>query len=196
MSKLLELTNARRFRSNVEGLLTELRARGENPTIHQALRSVAQQRRNVTRGVSQTQNSQHIAGADGLSRAADVVDERLLWGASERFWLIIGAYAFRNNFGWGGLFGRRRLAQQNLIIDKIIECEEADWPEATDPVYRGANTLRGWDPAHVQMPDNWPASRRVPPVSASGAAVGAVGRGIAEVGAGAAGSVGLGNRRP
>jgi peptidoglycan L-alanyl-D-glutamate endopeptidase CwlK len=50
--------------------------------VNETVRSVAQQRINVAKGVSQTMNSRHLPGKDGLARAVDlwvIVDGKPTW---------------------------------------------------------------------------------------------------------------------
>ena len=141
--RLLEITERGNFRNKVREIIDTANARGYSLTVHNALRTVAQQRELVAHGFSKTMRSMHLPGGDGLARAADVVDSRFLWGAPRYVWVMIGRLALTQGCDWGGLWGLP------LVMRKQFERYLLDRSRPFDPKeWRGKI---GWDPAHVQM---------------------------------------------
>lgn len=149
--KLMDLTTDKRFRHRVEAAIVDIERLGEFPKIYETIRTVAQQREKVRLGYSKTMKSQHLdRGIDNLGCAADIADRVRGWNASRRFWLILGASCQARGLGWGGLFGLKR-SQVKVLLQAFEVLRAAGWPE-THPAYQ---TPIGWDPAHVQIRDNW-----------------------------------------
>ncbi len=147
--KLNQLTPV--FRDKVETILKQLADKHMEPYIAEAKRTVAQQREKVNKGYSKTMRSNHLPGSDGLSRAADIVQLHKGWAASKRFWLMLGSSSWANQTGWGGLFGLNGKQKKSVQV-AIHTLRQAGWP-ATHEAYQ---VQMGWDPAHVEMPVNWP----------------------------------------
>lgn len=86
---------------------------GQDFTVHTGLRSRAEQRRLVEKGVSQTMNSKHLKQPDGYGHAVDLVpyiDGRLRW-EWEPIFVIAQAVAttakrFEVGIRWGGCWSR------------------------------------------------------------------------------------------
>jgi hypothetical protein len=141
--KTTQLTNAHNFRAKVDAILKNGHGCGYPLIIHNALRSPDEQNRLVDQGFSKSKNSRHLPGRDGLARAADVVDERFMWGAPRHVWVLIGRLALTQGCKWGGLYGlpwlmRRKLAA--FLLDRTTPFDPKAW--------RGKI---GWDPAHIEM---------------------------------------------
>jgi len=149
--KLLELTASGNFRARVEKTLDSLKSHGEDPKIFEGMRTPAQQREKVLRGVSKTMRSYHLKrGPDKLGLAADIADRKKGWNASKRFWLILGANCQTRALGWGGLFGLSAKHKKGLLV-AMARLRDAGWPEDHDAY----EVPIGWDPAHVQLDSNW-----------------------------------------
>jgi hypothetical protein len=119
---------------------------GFQPFIAQALRTPSEEAAHVANGTSQTMNSQHLAGPDGLSRAADVVDHRWGWSppADSHYWLYLGRCALLHGLGWGGLFNLKEPYRQKLVdflTDNSTPFHPANWMDSR----------LGFDPAHLQQ---------------------------------------------
>lgn len=154
MSKLNELTTQGNFKNKVAGILSALEGYKEKPRIFEALRPMSQQLEKVRNGYSQSMISLHLAGPDGKARAADIADSKRGWNASKRFWLILGAAAQSYGVGWGGLFGLTK-QQKETVQRVIIELRKQGFPLSSE-LYQ---VQIGWDPAHVQLKNNWPGPR-------------------------------------
>lgn len=124
-------------------ILHNLEQLGFDPRVTETLRTRDRQAELVRTGRSQTQNSLHLPGPDGLARAMDVVDRRLLWAAPERFWITLGRLALVQGCHWGGFFGLPTAERTRLV--KFLT--------ARDVPFRPENWKgrRGWDPAHVEQ---------------------------------------------
>lgn len=82
--------------------------------VHDGLRTVEEQRRNVIAGVSRTMNSKHLRQADGYSHAVDLVpyiNGRLRWEWPPIFIIASAmaeaAHEVRLGLIWGGVWDRR-----------------------------------------------------------------------------------------
>lgn len=145
------------FRLKVAQIVNDLRGKSHDPIIGSGLRTKAQQKEKVEKGYSMTTKSYHLAGSDGLSRAADIVPRTTLWNANKRYWLMLGSSALAHGVGWGGLFGlnkglkRFTKADTKAIIKAIEELRFAGWPLK----HEAYKVAIGWDPSHVQEPSNW-----------------------------------------
>lgn len=110
------LTMLKQVHPQLQGLLTKVVAIYDIKLL-EGSRTVAQQRLNVAKGVSQTMNSMHIPAADGYSHAVDVAPYPVDWGttgspaqkarAINRFYVLAGMmFAFASeskvNLRWGG----------------------------------------------------------------------------------------------
>ena len=140
--RLGELTDRGNFRAKVEAIVRNGRGRGYRLTVHNALRSIEQQKVLVAKGYSKTMRSMHLPGPDGLARAADVVDARFMWGAPKHVWVMIGRLALTQGCDWGGLWGLplgMRAKFRAFLLDRGRPFDPNEW--------RGKV---GWDPAHVQ----------------------------------------------
>jgi hypothetical protein len=153
MSKLDQITTQGNFRAKVEAILGHMVAKRCPAVVNNALRTKDQQKAILKAGYSKTLKSNHLPGPDGLARAADIVHDRLAWNASKRFWLVLGACAMAHGCGWGGLFGLNRRQRENVVA-AIQKARAAGWPEKHDAY----QVSLGWDPAHVELPNNWPKS--------------------------------------
>ncbi|MBY5849783.1 M15 family metallopeptidase [Rhizobium leguminosarum] len=60
-------------------------------TVMEGTRTVAQQKKNVAKGVSSTMNSRHIPGKDGLAKAVDLVP--LVGGVASWDWAVYNKFA-------------------------------------------------------------------------------------------------------
>jgi peptidoglycan L-alanyl-D-glutamate endopeptidase CwlK len=60
-------------------------------TVMEGTRSVAQQKKNVAKGVSSTMNSRHIPGKDGLAHAVDLVP--IISGQPSWDWAVYNKFA-------------------------------------------------------------------------------------------------------
>lgn len=150
--KLADLTTDGNFRAKVQSILNDLDGKDEKPKIFETKRTLEQQKEKVKKGYSSTMSSFHLKrGADGGAKAADVADAKKGWGASKRFWLIIGSSALAHEVGWGGLFGLKK-TQKQAVVNAIKELRDAGWPASHDAY----QVPIGWDPAHVQTAVNWP----------------------------------------
>jgi hypothetical protein len=140
--KTNELTEKANFRAKVRAILANGEAHGYRLFVHNALRTSEQQKELVKKGHSKTLRSKHLAGSDGLARAADVVDKRYLWGPPRHVWVMIGRLALTQGCEWGGLWGLPR------GVRKKFEAFLRDRSRPFDPkAWRGAI---GWDPAHIE----------------------------------------------
>ena len=91
-------------RDRVLNILLELRREGFDPCCNEGLRSLERQKQLVAGGTSWTLNSLHLKG-----KAADIVDAKLLWGASKAFWSAVGSAARHQGMLWGGTWkGKKR----------------------------------------------------------------------------------------
>lgn len=139
-----EITERGNFRQKVCMIVSHGRGHGYKLKVHNALRSVAEQKVKVADGVSKTKNSKHLAGRDGLARAADVIDER--WGWKEtplHVWVMIGRLALTQGCEWGGLWGlpfSMRQKFEEFLLDRSKPFDPKAWDGKI-----------GWDPAHVEM---------------------------------------------
>ena len=138
-----QLTTRGNFRNKIESIVSSGNAHGYRLTVHNALRTIDQQKALVAKGHSKTMRSNHLPGPDGLARAADVVDARFMWGAPRHVWVMIGRLALTQGCDWGGLWGlplamRRKLAA--FLLDRSVPFDPKAW--------RGKI---GWDPAHIEM---------------------------------------------
>ena len=139
---LEEVTDRGHFRAKVEAILRNGQALGYSLIVHNALRTVEQQRALVARGTSRTMRSKHLGGIDGKARAVDIVDAEFGWDAPRHIWLMIGRLSLTQGCSWGGLWGLPRAMRRKLtafLTDRSI---------AFDP-YRWDGKI-GWDPAHVE----------------------------------------------
>ena len=125
--KLSELTPE--LRRKVAAILLDLKGHGYEAKVASGLRTVAEQRVLVAQGRSKTLASKHLPGPDGLSRAADIVDAKLGWGASRAFWLLLGSSATAHGLRWGGTFG---------VDAPVVDIVAGD-------------AEMGFDPAHVEL---------------------------------------------
>ena len=119
--------------------MRDLEGHGWEPVIAEGLRSREQQRVKVKAGYSKTMRSKHLAGPDGLARAADIVLKHLGWKAPEKFWRMLGSSAMAHGLAWGGLFGLPKSLRETLIRE--IKSKDFDGP-----------AKRGWDPSHLELP--------------------------------------------
>lgn len=149
--KLDQLTNRGNFRTKVEIILGHMDAKRMYSKIAEAKRTREQQAEKVRRGYSKTMRSNHLPGPDGLASAADVVDVSRGWNASKRYWLMLGSAALAHQVGWGGLFGLNRKRKQN-VVKCIHQARAEGWPMESE-AYQVAI---GWDPAHLEINNNWP----------------------------------------
>lgn len=150
--KLIELTEEGNFRNCVERCIKAIEAKGVDAKIFEALRTVAEQREKVKKGYSKTMKSEHLPDKTGKARAADVADAKKGWSADKRFWLLLGSAAWAYGVGWGGLFGLspRRV---KAVQEAIKTLREAGWPKQ----HEAYQVPLGWDVAHLQSSNNWPA---------------------------------------
>jgi hypothetical protein len=142
MDRTNELTNRNNFREKVKAIVANGNALGYPLFVHNALRTAEQQREKVAQGFSKTVRSKHLPGPDGLSRAADVVDKRYLWGAPRHVWVMIGRLALTQGCEWGGLWGLPP-AMRRKLRDHLLDRSKPFDPRA----WRGKI---GWDPAHIE----------------------------------------------
>lgn len=149
-AKLLQLTQAGNFRAKVAAVLSDVAGRGQVPKIAEALRTPARQRELVRKGFSKTLKSLHLAGKDGLARAADVVDAEVGWNAHKRFWLLLGSSCMAHEVGWGGLFGLNA-RQKEALKETILKLRRAGWPADDDLL----SVRMGWDPCHCEARNKW-----------------------------------------
>ena len=139
---LAELTPP--LRDAVRGILRDMRDSGLRPRIAEALRSPERQRRLLADKRTRTLCSKHLPGRDGLSRAADIVDDEKAWGAPREFWLSLGRAAVRRGLVWGGMWIGSPLLQA-VERARLRAHLMSDAPHAE---YKGRI---GWDPAHVEV---------------------------------------------
>lgn len=152
-AKLSTITADGNFRAKVQATLDSLESLGEDPKIFETIRTVAEQREKVRRGVSKTMRSYHLKrGKDGKAKAADVASKSKGWNVGPRFWLILGANCQSRKIGWGGLFGLSK-KQRGALASVFNELREARWPE--NHYLYGTKLPLGWDPAHLQFDSNW-----------------------------------------
>lgn len=138
-----QLTEDGNFRAKVEAIVASGNAHGYPLIVHNALRTVDQQKALVAKGHSKTMRSKHLPGKDGKARAADVVDARFLWGAPRHVWVMIGRLALTQGCAWGGLWGLP------YAMRKKFEAFLLDRSKPFDPkAWRGKV---GWDPAHIEQ---------------------------------------------
>lgn len=99
-----------RIRAKVAAILSDLRGHGLEPMIAQSWRSVAVQKQLKAQGRSTVSWSFHNAtkGGKPAALAADIVDRRLGWSASQDFWQKLGSSARAHNLTWGGDWRRFR----------------------------------------------------------------------------------------
>jgi len=143
LARIEELTEAGNFRAKVAAIVEGGNGHGYRLFVHNALRTKEEQEALVAKGYSKTMRSKHLAGADGLARAADVVDARYLWGAPKHVWVMVGRLALTYGCEWGGLWGlpyamRRKF--EAFLLDRSVPFDPKAW--------RGKI---GWDPAHVEV---------------------------------------------
>lgn len=128
----------------VSAIMCELRGAGFKPRIYESMRTVAEQREMVRRGVSRTMRSKHV-GSPGRVRAVDIADEKRGWGAPKEFWLTVGRCALLHGCNWGGLWGLSRPRRTQLKT--FLTAKHDYWGAAVDEWTGGI----GWDPAHVEL---------------------------------------------
>lgn len=150
---LSRLTRDGNFRAKVQALLDDVASKGEEPRIYSSIRTLGEQREKVRKGYSKTMKSYHLPDSLGFARAADIGDEKLAWGASRRFWLLVGSSAMARDLGWGGLFGLSWFAKRR-VRKAILELRELGWP-TKHPYYERNMFPLGWDVAHVEIKTNW-----------------------------------------
>lgn len=122
------------FRRKVERIVHDLAAYLGVLDAHVASgrRTVAEQKKLVSKGYSKTMRSKHLSG-----RAADIVPRKQGWNAPKSYWLKLGYLAEREGLRWGGFYGLSR--SQRAALRAAYKAK--DW-EAPVKV--------GWDPAHVE----------------------------------------------
>ncbi len=137
-----EVTDCGHFRAKVEAILRNGRELGYSLIVHNALRTIDQQRALVARGHSRTMRSKHLGGPDGKARAVDIVDAESGWDAPTRVWVMIGRLALTQGCDWGGLWGlpsKMRRKFEAFLMDRSVPFDPSAWDGKV-----------GWDPAHVQ----------------------------------------------
>lgn len=99
-----------RIRAKVAAILSDLRGHGLDPVIAQSWRSTKEQAALKANGRSTVSWSFHNATIRGkpAALAADIVDRKLFWGASQDFWRKLGSSAKAHNLTWGGNWKRFR----------------------------------------------------------------------------------------
>lgn len=146
---LLEITTQDNLRAKVERILVDGRSHGYSLIIHNALRTKEVQEQKVAAGNSKTKTSKHLAGKDGKSRAADIVDERYMWqNVPQHVWVMIGRLALSKGLNWGGLWGlpvSLRAKFVDFLTDTSKPFNAKGWVDA-----EGKPNPIGWDPAHVE----------------------------------------------
>lgn len=148
-----QVTTDQDFRDKIARTLKTLEDLGEAAKIYEAMRTEAQQREKVRQGNSRTMKSYHLKrGSDGKGLAVDIADAKKGWGASRRFWLILGANCEARGLSWGGIFGFNR-AQKQALLEAINELRAAGWPK-DHPLYHSRLPAISWDPAHVSLGEN------------------------------------------
>jgi LysM repeat protein len=90
------------FKSKVENVLKDLKAKGWQPKIAEGLRTLEQQKEKVQKGYSKTMNSAHLKGY-----GADIIDSRYGWSGPAakldyKFWKDLGEAAKKQGLVWGG----------------------------------------------------------------------------------------------
>ena len=151
IAKILRITTDNNFRKKVVLTLETMALRGCPATVAESLRTVEQQALKVAKGLSKTMASNHLAGADGLARAADICHAIKGWDAPRRFWWILGANCHARGMGWGGLFGLD-YNQREMVVSAIKELRRNGFPLKHE-LYQ---VKLGWDVAHVENVNNWP----------------------------------------
>ena len=143
IERLEELTEQGNFRAKVEAVIINANTgRGMQLKIADALRTPERQAEKVKKGFSKTMRSKHLAGSDGLARAADIVDARYGWDAPKDVWVLIGRLALTQGLGWGGLWGLpfvMRSKFEDFLLDRSVPFDPKKW----------AGKL-GWDVAHLE----------------------------------------------
>lgn len=136
------LTNQGGFKDKVAAVYRDMEGAGYKPRIAETFRTRAEQAEKVRKGYSKTMKSYHLAGSDGLARAADICDAQTGWAAKRTFWLTLGRCALLHDCDWGGLWGLSFLQRAKLkkfLLDRSKPWNPNDWD---GPI--------GWDSAHLQ----------------------------------------------
>jgi len=125
------------FRKKVEAVLADMRGHGWHAYVVEGKRTWEQQKEKVAKGYSKTMHSKHLDGD-----AADVVDERYLWGTEcpKLFWLHLASSAIKHGLRSGAFFGLNPKQATDLrlaLLDSGFE--------------KAAKMKLGWDPAHMEM---------------------------------------------
>ncbi len=133
MEKLDQLTKDGNFRAKVASVIETLQVKGYKDTyIVEAMRTVAQQREKVKKGVSKTMNSYHLKrGSDNKGLAADIVPKSTMWSKTgKRYWFMCPWYK-------GGVYCGKRVGV--LYMDgKYFACRHC-----YELTYNSRN-LSGW----------------------------------------------------
>lgn len=134
------------LRRKVGKILSRMRDLGYKPKIYESVRTEAEQREMVRRGVSRTMRSKHRRQKDGYVHAVDIAGEKKGWGESTQFWLTLGRLALTHGCVWGGLWGLPRVRRKQLERF-LTQNHEQHWSDAVDMWNGGL----GWDCAHVEL---------------------------------------------
>lgn len=134
------------LRRKVAAILTRMRDLGYKPRIYESLRTEAEQREMVRRGVSRTMRSKHLRQKDGYVYAVDIAGEKKAWGESAEFWLTLGRLALVHGCEWGGLWGLPRVRRRQLARFLTMN-HERHWSDVAGMWNGGL----GWDVAHVEL---------------------------------------------
>lgn len=131
------------IRNKVHAVLTDLEGHGLKPLIASSTyRTPAQQRKLKRQGRSKLSWGFHCATKNGkpCALAADIVDANKGWGASFKFWMMLGSSATAHGMEWGGFWGLPKALRHELKRAWLYK--------------RWERRKIGWDPAHIQT-KNW-----------------------------------------
>ena len=93
-------------------------------TVIDGARTVAEQKKNVAKGVSKTMDSKHLRQANGFSHAADVAPYPVDWTDTNRFYAFAGfvmgiAVARGIRLRWGGDWNMNRNLKDQTFFDLV-----------------------------------------------------------------------------
>lgn len=146
--KLKQLTLRGRFRYKIASIIRDMEGMGYKPWLFEGKRTLARQKKLVAQGRSRTMNSYHLPGRDGLSRAADIVqNDKDPWSTTEedrKFWLTLGRLATINGLLWGGTWLDTKTSSRRAKLIAFITDRTKPWKPQN---YKGAT---GWDMPHCQ----------------------------------------------
>jgi peptidoglycan L-alanyl-D-glutamate endopeptidase CwlK len=106
------------FKVKVEQLIKNLKDLGITVIVVDTLRTIAEQKQNIKKGVSWTMNSKHLPGPDGKARAIDIVPHVLAikknWAPESPLWKTVGEEAKKLGLKWGGDWKQKDLVHIEL----------------------------------------------------------------------------------